>query len=1254
MRQKSTKACFCILAGRTTWCEQYRQERDSPAHAHLTMATRTVTKTKTRAKTKSKTARWDAEFDLSDEAESKGETSAAGHRRLDALRNGSRQSQSSSAANSSFDLSNSSDEDAEDDFADDVRAEIRQDLALREEKKKNGGRAPRKKTKESKADKQTQHTRKLLQKGQPREQKTAKWAVRERQVNPLVKLLNIEFTIEVSDSNSSSASEGGDESETTKAYRASSKRVRKRNFNRQYGLEGTATNGQDRPAKAESDEEVVPNVDRKGKGTSRTMTKPASIQVDTSATEDSEEELPVRVKKEEDKDLDLCTAKQDVKPDLSKHIDSESEGETSEDISPLGDPAGYTAQIARRAARARGDHIPQGRITTLPPVKREPSSPRMPVKQEPVSPRPRVKLEPLSPRTRVKQEPVSPPLRVKKESKDEEMDPPTSTTPDLTRIDSSEDENSDGMPDYPVSDPRYLEWMRRQASRRASGKGQVTRPVGFRPYQQRDAKPNFDVKSEQQAKCGPLVLGFSADGHSVEIPAAINRFLRGYQRQGVKFFWEHYQKREGGLLGDDMGLGKTIQVISFLAAIMGHRCTEAEEGRRLELLNDIGNARRIEKATDLGPTALVIAPASVVENWARELATWTYLSVAIYKPASERTHQVLKAFKRGRLDVVICGIDSARNHIEDLMDLDFSCIFVDEVHKVKNPSSRTSKALQLFACKVRFGLTGTAMQNRYSELHTVLDWCFPGRLGDRNQWRDYVESPLKEAQRKDATQQQLAIGRARAFALVHYLLPHFFLRRTKDLIADQLPKKTDKIVFCPLTEDQKTAYKRLLAHEEVQIILTHDEPCPCGATDEHGLPYARGNCHNRDWAQLVLKWITIFTKVANHAVLIYPDKKDKIQQPEKYAQDQELIRWAYQDTYRDRGGDLTLNNAAETDKRLCGKWPILRDLLESWHAKGDKVLLFSRSTRLLDALEWWIEASNYNVVRLDGSTPADHRLTLCDQFNDPAGGQFLFLISTLAGGVGLNLTSANRVVIFDPNWNPVSDLQAMDRSYRWGQTRDVTVYRLVGAGSIEELIYTRQIYKQHQAEIAYSAANPSRMFLGVQDDKRNQGELFGVKNLFRFTDTTNRTKRSIEQAHISELGFELMNFASKAARKRKRGGEEADDSEGEGDDKPEDQAILDVLIGEKKVEDLRDDDDDDIARILRDNGVTYTHDHSELVKSSKIESKITKAALKVSRNCQILVGSADIVHGCVSYRTSRTLPREGRRRTRERPAPSGR
>lgn len=350
----------------------------------------------------------------------------------------------------------------------------------------------------------------------------------------------------------------------------------------------------------------------------------------------------------------------------------------------------------------------------------------------------------------------------------------------------------------------------------------------FHPFLQKRSKPKFEVKSAEQAETGGHRLGSDDNGKDVQIPASINRFLRSYQREGVEFFWTHYRQKEGGLLGDDMGLGKTIQVISFLCAIMHHQCTPQERNRRLELEKDAITA------TTSGPTALVIAPASVVDNWARELRTWSYLSVAIYRPGVEKRDRILKDFKRGRLDVLICGLEAARTHIEELAYLDFSCIFVDEVHKVKNPLSETSRAFQKFQCKVRFGLTGTAMQNRYGELHTVLDWCFPGRVGDRSQWHDYVEVPLKEAQKKDATQKQLAIGRTRAIALAHYLLPHFFLRRTKELIADQLPKKVDQIVFCPLTAEQKQAYTRLLAHHEVQVILTHDEPCPCGRRDEQG------------------------------------------------------------------------------------------------------------------------------------------------------------------------------------------------------------------------------------------------------------------------------------------------------------------------------------------------------------------------------------------------------------------------------------
>ena len=190
---------------------------------------------------------------------------------------------------------------------------------------------------------------------------------------------------------------------------------------------------------------------------------------------------------------------------------------------------------------------------------------------------------------RIKEESREDSLRVKREIKREELDIGNHSTLDLTRIDSSQDEDSDAMPDCPVSDPRYLSWTRRQASKRSAVKSQIERlPQGFTTFQQRASKPHFEIKSEQQASCGPLVLGFADNGRPVEIPASINRFLRGYQRDGVKFFWTHYQNREGGLLGDDMGmhtlpsiasilslnsspigLGKTIQVIAFFAAIMG-------------------------------------------------------------------------------------------------------------------------------------------------------------------------------------------------------------------------------------------------------------------------------------------------------------------------------------------------------------------------------------------------------------------------------------------------------------------------------------------------------------------------------------------------------------------------------------------------------------------------------------------------------------------------------------------------------------
>lgn len=145
---------------------------------------------------------------------------------------------------------------------------------------------------------------------------------------------------------------------------------------------------------------------------------------------------------------------------------------------------------------------------------------------------------------------------VKLEAKEEDIEERDSTTPDPLRADSSHEDLEDDeiMPDYPVDDPRYQEWVKRMADKNtAEQKPALPVSGAFRPFIQRSSKPHFDVKSEQQAACGPHVLGFDEQGSSIEIPASINRFLRGYQREGVAFFWKHYQKREGGLLGDDMG-----------------------------------------------------------------------------------------------------------------------------------------------------------------------------------------------------------------------------------------------------------------------------------------------------------------------------------------------------------------------------------------------------------------------------------------------------------------------------------------------------------------------------------------------------------------------------------------------------------------------------------------------------------------------------------------------------------------------------
>lgn len=696
---------------------------------------------------------------------------------------------------------------------------------------------------------------------------------------------------------------------------------------------------------------------------------------------------------------------------------------------------------------------------------------------------------------------------------------------------------------------------------RAGSKPDVSRPRQASHHIDVDMKPFFGFKPGQE-HVGPLVLD---DENGIQVPASINTHLRDYQRDGIRFLWSAYSQGRGGILGDDMGLGKTVQVIGFLAAIMMKTGGSRDQTRRIDEVR-LGRAAKDAKANSTWPTCLIICPQTVIGNWQNEIGTWGYFEHAVYGSGYTGA---LKDFKRGRLDIVLASHEYARDHIDHLRDLPWSCIFADEAHKFKNPDSQMTINMNKFDCKVRFGLSGTVIQNRMEEMWTLLDWTNPGRFGMLLVWQQLVSEPIKLGQRKTASRRELADSQLIAKLLTKNLLSAYLLRRTKKLIADQLPRKFDKIVFCPLAPEQLQAYRKLMdQHLVVDMRLSRD-PCECGRTDREGLPYRRGKCCHRIDSGEILRVIYLMSCLSNHAALFFPDPNDAYDSREEVR-----YRYEMQSEYTDNlwpNTDRILINNQENGFRteLCGKWTVLVRLMKSWHKEKDKVLLFSRNLRLLDWISYWVQLVGYNFLRLDGSTPQIQRQAKVDEFNrDPT--CFIFLISTTAGGTGLNLTGANKVVVFDPHWNPAHDMQAMDRAYRFGQTRDVYVYRLVGAGTLEENIYARQIYKSQAANIGYTASKERRFFAGVEGRPDLEGELFGIKNMFTLREETcSITKEIIEDGDVDEAVREAEQFDSALAT-------DADDKKHK---KP-------------KAKQRHESPEDEI---IAASGIRYTHDHGKVM-----------------------------------------------------------
>ncbi|SLM34038.1 dna excision repair protein [Lasallia pustulata] len=767
------------------------------------------------------------------------------------------------------------------------------------------------------------------------------------------------------------------------------------------------------------------------------------------------------------------------------------------------------------------------------------------------------------------------------------------------------DDSEDELMEYTL--PDYLQSRRARFDKRTEvlKQGGLKLPPSYDDVEFSDderlahlaEKPEFS-KAKPSAPYKDIQLPYSLG----LIPAPIAQWLRDYQVQGTAFLHKLFVYQTGGVLGDDMGLGKTVQVIAFLTAAFGKTGDERD-------------AKRMRKMRRSGapwyPRALVVCPGTLLANWKAELNRWGWWHVDVYH--GDTKEAALQAATTGRTEIMITTYTTYRMNKSAINLIEWDCVIADECHIIKGRASDTTKAMNEVNALCRIGLTGTAIQNSYYELWTLLNWTNPGKFGPISTWKVSISEPLKMGQSHDATIHQLSKARKTAKALVENLLPQFFLRRMKTLIAHQLPKKSDRVVFCPLTDTQADAYENCLDGDIIQYIKTSAEPCDCGSGKKSGWCCYQIVPGGDKWQSYVFPAISNLQKLANHLAILIPQSSDP---REKQDKDLAMLQIAVPDQWKDlmRNRDSILNYS---NPEFCGKWRILKKLLRFWHVNGDKVLVFSHSVRLLKMLQMLFNHTSYNVSYLDGAMSYEDRAKSVDDFNsDP--GQFVFLISTKAGGVGLNITSANKVVIVDPNWNPAYDLQAQDRAYRIGQIRDVEVFRLVSAGTIEEIVYARQIYKQQQANIGYTASTERRYFKGVQENKDQKGEIFGLANLFAYQgdnivlrEIVNKTNVAESKAGVAVVGLDLDDPYVK-----EKGEDDPLLAGGEDEDSAMSQLAA-LVVGEadniaktkhKGHRGTASMQSDPVNAILASAGVEYTHENSEVIGSSKVEARLSRRA----------------------------------------------
>ncbi|KAK1287303.1 Chromatin structure-remodeling complex protein SYD [Acorus calamus] len=394
---------------------------------------------------------------------------------------------------------------------------------------------------------------------------------------------------------------------------------------------------------------------------------------------------------------------------------------------------------------------------------------------------------------------------------------------------------------------------------------------------------------------------------------------------------------------------------------------------------------------------MIVAPKAVLPNWITEFSNWAPSIVAVlYDGRLDERKAIREEYSgEGKFNVLITHYDLIMRDKAFLKKIHWYYMIVDEGHRLKNHECALAKTLVTgYQIRRRLLLTGTPIQNSLQELWSLLNFLLPTIFNSVQNFEEWFNAPF--ADKCDVTltdEEELLVIRR-----LHHVIRPFLLRRKKDEVEKFLPGKTQVILKCDLSAWQKVYYQQV--------------------TDLGRVGLGSGTGKSKSLQNLSMQ----LRKCCNHPYLFVGD----YDMYRKY----EIIR-------------------------SSGKFELLDRLLPKLHKAGHRVLLFSQMTRLMDILGIYLQLHNYKYLRLDGSTKTEERGTLLKQFNAPDSPYFMFLLSTRAGGLGLNLQTADTVIIFDSDWNPQMDQQAEDRAHRIGQKKEVRVFVLVSIGSIEEVILER-------------------------------------------------------------------------------------------------------------------------------------------------------------------------------------------------------